>query len=394
MTHHTISFPRFVPSSQMMKMLLNVIVIGGIIFLVGIVVSPERAWHNFLLSAYYLVSLGVGATIFLSFLYVSNAGWATAIRRVPEAIAASLPQFSLVLLATLFGIHFLYEWSHHDVVAHDAILKSKSGWLNVPFFSIRMVIILGIWILISKALLKNSFAQDERGEIEYSFRNKKNGALFLVAMGLTYWLASMDWIMSLEPHWYSTIYGIYHFSGTFMTSIAAITIVVILLRRQGVLANVVTNEHLFLLGKLLFGFSTFWAYIWFSQYLLIWYANIPEEVVYFNRREHGGWIIFTIANVLFNWIIPFFVLLPQWTKRNEGLLLKVCIVVMIGHWIDLFWMILPPLMKEGPQFSIWEIGILAAAISAFFYFTFRAFSKNNSVPNNDPLLVESLPHHS
>ncbi|HEX9656885.1 MAG TPA: hypothetical protein VGB89_08245, partial [Bacteroidota bacterium] len=192
----------------------------------------------------------------------------------------------------------------------------------------------------------------------------------------------------------STIFGMYNLSGMLLNGLAAITVVVVILRRTGPLRKVVTDSHLHDLGKLIFAFSTFWMYIWFSQYILIWYANIPEEVVYFVNREEGSWTIFTGLNVVFNWLIPFVVLLSQWSKKNEGLLLKVCVIIMIGHWIDLYWMILPPFLKTGPEVSLWEIGPFAGMIALFFLVTFKAFARGNPVPLRDPLLEESLHHHS
>ncbi|MEO8168581.1 MAG: hypothetical protein ABI623_10050, partial [bacterium] len=283
------------------------------------------------------------------------------------------------------------------IFLNDCILnidiEDQAGWLNVPFFIVRAIAYLAIWMVFAFAMVKASRRQDLNGDLRYTLRNRKLSAAFLIVFGLTFTLASMDWIMSLEPRWYSTIFGFYNISGMFLNGLAAITILVILLRRWGPLQKVVTASHLHDLGKLLFAFSTFWMYIWFSQYLLIWYANIPEEVVYFTHRETSSWVIFTGLNVVFNWLIPFVVLLPQWTKRNEGVLLRVCVLVMIGHWIDLFWMILPPFMKEGPELSVWEIGPMVGALALFLLITLRSFSKAPSVPTGDPMLVESLQYH-
>ncbi|MBX2990071.1 MAG: hypothetical protein KF749_02770 [Bacteroidetes bacterium] len=363
---------------------------GLIITAIGVIVNPAATWPNILLAAYYLLSLGIAGAVFIALLFVTNAGWAVAFRRVPEAMTSVLPVAALAMFVVLFGIGTLYEWSHQDVVAADHMLHEKAGWLNVPFFVIRTVIYLGLWLLFVALLVKYSRKQDASGDITLTAKSTKLSAVFLVVFALTFTVASMDWIMSLEPHWYSTIFGIYNFCGLLLNGLAAITIVVILLRRWGPLQRVVNESHLHDLGKLIFAFSTFWMYIWFSQYILIWYANIPEEVVYYLRREQGSWLIFTGLNVVFNWVIPFAVLLPQSAKRNEGLLFKVCIIIMIGHWIDLFWMILPPFHESGPEFSLWVIGPIAAALAYFFFGTFRALSRAPVVPVKDPMLEESL----
>jgi len=388
----TMHVKRFSPSPQLMKNLLLLTIIGAAVTVIGIVFVPQRTWASLLLANYYILGIGVAAVVFLALLYVSNAGWATAIRRVPESITSVLPVSGIVMLLTMFGIHSLYEWSHADVVANDHLLKEKTAWLNVPFFVIRTVVYVVLWILFAFILVKRSRKQDEDGDIKHTKRNKTASAMFLVTFGLTFTLASMDWLMSLEPHWYSTIFGIYNFCGSFLNGLAVITLVVLLLKRMGPFEHLLTEQHLHSLGKLIFAFSTFWMYIWFSQYMLIWYSNIPEEVSYMVNREQGAWLIFTIINVLFNWVIPFIALLPAWTKMREGFLLRVCIIIMIGHWIDLFWMIFPPFMPDAPALNIWELGPFLAAIAGFFYLTFRALSKGNLVPVKDPMLVESLPH--
>ncbi len=384
---------QFTPSPQLMKNLLLLTIIGAAVSLIGIFFVPERAFANLLLAGYYLLGIGVAAAVFIALMSVTNAGWSTAIRRVPEAMLATLPIAGVFMVLVLLGVHSLYEWSRPEVLANDHVLQAKTAWLNVPFFVVRTLFFVALWLSYARYVSKLSRKQDETGDIKLTKRIKTASAIFLVVLGLTFTLASMDWIMSLEPHWYSTIFGIYNFCGTFLNGLAVITLVVLLLKRMGPFEHILTDEHLHSLGKLIFAFSTFWMYIWFSQYMLIWYSNIPEEVTYMVNRQKGSWLIFTVVNVLFNWVIPFIALLPSWTKKNEGLLLRVCIIVMIGHWIDLFWMILPTFMHQAPVLNVWEIGPMICAIAGFFYFTFKAFSKNNIVPIKDPMLVESLPRH-
>ena len=383
---------RFSPSPQTMKNLLLIAIIGGVVTVVGIILVPDRAWANLLLANYYVMGLALAAMVFIAIQYVSNAGWATAISRIPEAMTAILPISAIVALALIAGIHHLYEWSHQDVVAGDHVLQSKAAWLNIPFFAIRVVVYCSIWLGFTTYLVRLSRKQDTNGGIKAYKRSKTGSAIFLVIFALSFTLASMDWIMSLEPHWYSTIFGIYNFSGTFLNGLAVITLLVLLLKRMGPFEHIVTTEHLHSLGKLIFAFSTFWMYIWFSQYLLIWYSNIPEEATYLVNRQKGSWLVFTIVNVVFNWAIPFIALLPSWTKKHEGFLLRVCIIIMIGHWIDLFWMIFPTFMPEAPVLNVWELATFMGAIAAFFYVTFRALSQHSLLPTNDPMLIESLPH--
>ncbi len=392
-TNNHVPHAKFQLSERLHKNLLGVTAIGLLVSAIGLIVAPERAWPNILLANYYLMGLGLAGAIFIALLYVSNAGWATAIRRVPEAMTAALPVSAVIMIAILFGIHTLYEWSHESVVAHDRILQAKSGWLDVPFFIVRTLVYMGVWLVLTYAIVHISRKQDMDGDVKLTFRNRKLSAAFLVVFAFTFTLASMDWIMSLQPHWFSTIFGIYNFCGLFLNGLATITVIVILLRRWGPLGKVVNESHLHDLGKLVFAFSTFWMYIWFSQYILIWYANIPEEVRFYTAREQGGWLLFTILNVVFNWFIPFVTLLPIWAKRSEGLLLRICLIIMIGHWVDLFWMILPPFMEGSPTVFLWEIGPMVAAVAGFFFLTFRALAKHNLLPVKDPMLGESLHLH-
>jgi len=376
-----------------MKSLLLVSLAGTAITLVGLFVAPGRTWPNILLASYYVLGLSVGAGIFIALQYVSNAGWSVALRRVPEAVAGVFPLGAVLILLVLPGIHSIYEWSHAEVTAASPLLAAKSGWLNIPFFVFRTVVYLAVWGLLIRKIIVTSRTQDaERGAV-LTLKNRRFSAAFIAIFAFTFTLASMDWIMTLEPEWYSTIFGIYNFSGVFLSGLAMTTVIVIVLRRSGGGAGVITEAHLLNMGKYVFAFSTFWMYIWFSQYLLIWYANIPEEVVYLVKRQEGSWVIFTVVNVVFNWLIPFVVLLPRWTKRNEGLLLKVCIIILIGHWIDLFWMILPPFMPEAPVVNLWEIAPLSAALPLFFILVLRMLSRHSVVPTGDPLLAESLHLH-
>lgn len=385
---------RFIPSAQLMKNLTLLMIIGALVTLVGIVFVPQRAWANLLLANYYILGTAIGAVVFIALMFVSNAGWATAIRRVPEAMIAVLPVSGIIMIVTMLGIHSMYEWSHTEVLAQDHILQAKTAWLNVPFFVLRTVVFIAIWVGLASYVVRLSHKQDGNGDIIFTKRSKTASAIFLVVFGLTFTLASMDWIMSLEPHWYSTIFGIYNICGAFLNGLAVITLFVLLLKRLGPFEHILTEQHLHSLGKLIFAFSTFWMYIWFSHYMLIWYSNIPEEATYMVNRHQGSWLIFTIVNVVFNWAIPFVALLPAWTKKHEGFLFRVCIIIMIGHWIDLFWMIMPPFMKAAPVLNIWEVGPLLGTIALLFFVTLRAFSKWNPVPTNDPMLVESLPHQA
>jgi hypothetical protein len=385
---------RMALSSRATSLLRAVAIGGGLVFVAGLFFAPQRIWPSTLLGIYLVTTLALGAGALIALQYVSNAGWGAAIRRVPEGMTAVLPYCAAAMLALGFGVHSLYEWSQPAVVAGDRVLQAKEGWLNAPFFIVRIAVYFAVWIPLAWALRRQSVAQDADGNLAHTRANVRNGALYLVFVGFTLWLATVDWIMSLEPHWYSTIFGLYNYAGMMLGAVAAVAIVAIQLRRAGVLDGVLSEEHLHDLGKLVFAFATFWMYLWFSQYLLIWYADIPDEAVYFARRSTPGWTTFTLINLAFNWLIPFGILLSRRAKRNEGMLQKVCLIVLVGRWIDLSWMIQPVFQPLAPVVSIWEIGPVAGSVAGFLLVTFRTIARGNAVPVNDPYLVESLSYHS
>ncbi|MBR9977071.1 MAG: hypothetical protein KFH87_03200 [Bacteroidetes bacterium] len=382
------------PRSRTLRNLAIAAATGFGVVVAGLFLAPERIWPAVLLANYYVLTLALAGTVFVALMHVSRAGWSTVFRRIPESMSTILPVCFGVMLLMVFGLSTLYEWSHPGAVAADPLLQGKEAWLNVPFFLIRIVLYFAIWIGFSSILRRNSRLQDSSGDERLTRRNMRFSALFIVLFALSFWLASTDWLMSLEPHWYSTIFSVYNFSGLILSGIATIIVILIMLRRRGVFGDLIRDSHLHDLGKLLFAFSTFWMYIWFSQYMLTWYANIPEFTVYYIGREQGGWLTFTWLNVVFNWGIPFVTLLSARAKKAEGLLLKVAIIVLIGHWIDLFWMIAPPFMPAAPVIGVWEIAPLVTALALFFFFTLRALSRGNVLPVQDPTLVESLHYHA
>lgn len=384
----------FVPPPQVQRALLATAVVGAAIFGVGVAVAPDRAWPNLLIAGAFVLALAMGPLFFIAVQHVARGGWATAFRRVPEAMTKALPLAAAMLFLVLAGSHHVYEWTHTDVVRADEVLRGKMGWLNVPFFAGRAAVCFAIWVLFSRALVARSLRQDQDKSLSHTDAAVKLSAIFLVLFALSYSVASWDWLMSVEPHWFSTIFSVYHFAGTFTTGLAGIIILVIALRRMGPLRGVLREDHLHDLGKLLFGFCTFWAYIWVSQYLLTWYSNIGEETAFYVERLRGGWGSLMWANLALNFVIPFIALLPRPNKKSEKWLLRISGVVLLGHWLDLYLVVMPNTMGRNPTFHLWEIGPLFAGVALFVYLTLRALSKVPLVPSGDPTLGESLHYHN
>lgn len=377
---------------RMHKLCQALAVIGGVTLVVGLFVAPQRTWASLLLVSYALIGIGLGGVLFVAIQYVCGGGWAVALRRVPEAMYRVLPFGALGLAIVLLLGSSLYPWTAWHDTGHS-VGGFKQLWLNRPFFLARAAVYVLAWLWLGGKIVQSSRRQDVDGLHAHTHSNIRMSSLFLVVFGITFCLASFDWIMSLEPHWFSTIFGVYNFAGMFLTALAVIVLGSVWLQRVGPFRNSFTPEHLHDLGKLIMAFCTFWAYIWFSQYMLIWYANNPEETGYYVLRQHGAWGSLLILNFVVNWAIPFFVLLPRQAKRNASLMVKVSILLLFGRWLDLYMMILPPIASERPPLGLWEIGLPAGAVGVFVLVFVRALRAAPLIPMKDPFLAESLHHH-
>ena len=349
--------------------------------------TPQRTWTNVLLVSNYLVGLALGGLVLVALHYVTGARWSVPLRRIPESLAATLPVAGLGLAVVLLFQPSLYSWSVATPSGEEHASPLRTFWLNRPFFVVRALVYLGIWLAFTTAILRSSRRQDQTGDAALTRKNLRLSAGFLVAFGVTCWLASSDWIMSLEPEWTSTIFGVYNFAGLFLSALAAVTLLAVWLREFGPLRTFLTADHLHDLGTLLFAFSSFWMYTWFCQYLLIWYTNHPGETVYLRRRWEGDWPILLLLDLVLNWGIPFVVLLFRETKRRPAILATVCLVVLAGRWVDLFVMIFP---SQGDTLAVpgaTEAGFGLGAVGIFGLAVFWALARAPLVPVKDPLLL-------
>lgn len=356
-----------------------------------------RIVSNLLLSGLYFFTIGIGALFFLAIHKVGNAGWHIAVRRVAEAITQYLPFGVIALGLIFFFMGEIYEWVTVPE-GTDAILDSKKGYLNVPFWIIRSVIFFGVWTLVAIYIRRQSLLQDEEGGLTHFGREQKISAFFVVFFALSYSLFAVDWIESLEPHWFSTIFFVYIFAGTMVSSMITIYLITAFLKEQGHM-KYVNDAHFHDLGKYTFGFSIFWAYIWVAQYLLIWYSNIPEEGIYYVKRyrvedsAYLGYSFMFYSNLFINFVTPFLILMTRNAKRKFVTFVPLAAVVLYGHWHDLYLMIMPGAMGENPGIGLIEVGFFALFAGIFIFVVFNSLSKANLVPTKHPYLEESL-HHS
>jgi hypothetical protein len=378
--------PTYRLSTMAVRLFQGLTLLGGVSLVLGLLWTPQRTWANILLLSYYLVGLGLGGLLIVALHYVTGARWSVPLRRVPESLTAVLPGGAMGIMAVLLFRPSLYPW----LITADQVPDSPLGhlWLRRPFFLLRALVYLAVWMAFAGAIVHTSRRQDREHDAAPTWTNIRLSAAFLVVFGITCWLASSDWIMSLEPKWPSTIFAVYQFAGIFLTSLAAVTLLALWLQRHAPLSATLTKDHFHDLGTLLFGFSSFWMYVWFCQYLLIWYANQPEETVYFVHRWQGAWPTLMLVDVVLNWGVPFLVLLFRAGKRSPSVLGAVCFLVLIGRWFDLFVMIFPS-QQEGTSIpGLLEGGLLCGAAGVAGLVFFWSFGNAPVVPLNDPRLCE------
>lgn len=360
----------------------------------------ERTFANLLLNSYYITGLCLAGLFFVAIQYVANAGWATALVRIPSAFSAVLPWAAIILIIVAFsGIstHNLYHhWADPELVdpnspKFDKLIAGKSALLNVPFFMIRLIGFLGIWTIFMRLLRKFSLNEDQVGGIINHDKGVKFSAIFLVIFGFTSAVYAFDVIMSLEAHWFSTMFAWYNFAALWVSGLSAIALTLILLREKGYF-QWVNDSHLHDLGKFIFAFSIFWTYVWFSQFLLIYYANIPEETIYFRKRWDNGYLTFFWLNIIINFVLPVLILMTRDAKRNFKTMKIVTIIILAGHWLDYYMMIMPGTVEEHFGFGIIEFGTTAGFVGLFMWLMLNALSKAALVPKNHPFLEESLHH--
>ncbi len=372
----------------------NPALITGLIALVitaaGFFIDRQQFFFSYLVAFTFWATITLGGLFFLLIHNTTHAKWSTVLRRIIEMIMMTVPLMAIMVIPVLFGIHDLYHWSHEDAVAADALLQKKAAYLNTPFFIIRTVFYFAVWILLSQNLYKISKQQDASFDPEQTEKLRRRSAPGIILFALTITFASFDWMMSLDPNWYSTIFGLYIFAGSFLAAIAIVVLISLSLRKRGLLTDVITVEHYHDLGKFLFSFTIFWGYMAFSQYFLIWYANIPEETIWYLHRWEGNWKLITMLLVFGHFLIPFLALMPRAAKRNLNFMRIMSIWILFMHFFDLYWIIMPTLHKHGFHFSWMDLTALIGIGGIFVWYFWWSYLKGALVPVNDTKLEESI----
>jgi hypothetical protein len=362
--------------------------VGGGLSILAATMDWQRFIFNYLVAFVFVGGIAVTGIFFSTVMYLVRAGWSAAVRRIPEFIAAFVPFLILMMIPIVLGVGDLYHhWVHPE--PGDTLLAGKANWLNVPFFVIRLAVYYLIWLGMYFFIVGNSFRQDKTTDPTPTKRNWTFSAPVMILYALSMTFAAFDLLMSLYPHWYSTMFGVYYFSGSLVGCLALIAILMVSLKRAGHFTEWLTPDRFHDLGKLLFAFNVFWAYIGFSQYLLIWYANLPEETIFFTYRMSHGWEYVSWAILLIHFIIPFIILLSQASKKSLNGLLTGAIILLVAHFIDMSWLIMPYYNHDAVPLSWFEIVPTLAVGGIFLLVLSMQFKRKNLLPINDPFLREA-----
>ena len=372
------------------------IAVGLAAFAYGFFTSPERTWASFLMENALFLGFTIGSAFFLAIQYITQSGWSAQFKRIPEAISMYLPVAALLsLLVVAFGTHSIYHWTHADHVAHDHLLQHKQPFLNWGFFSIRYVVYFALWILLTQMLRKWSLREDIEGGLEYFRKSEFYSRILIFVLAFTFSLWAVDWLMSIDAHWFSTIYAGKNFISAFQHGIALIVFIVILLRRAGYFPQANTI-HLHDYSRYIFALTIAYGYFWFSQFFLIWFANIPEETYYYVERVNN-WHPLMLLVLAFNFVLPFIILLWNRIAKTENGLLVAAVVLFVGYWLDMYEQVMPGIATINPDKGVGSIGIIEIGgflgfLGLFIFVVARAMSRANIMPVQHPYLEESLQH--
>ncbi len=365
--------------------------VGIVAFIIGFITDPARTWTNYLLNNYYFLALAIGAAFFLALQYITQSGWSSGFKRVPEAMSAYLPFAAVLVLALYFGLPVIYRWASLSEVQADEIILHKRPFLNTGFFMIRLVIYFTLWIVLSKLLRKYSLKEDIEGGMEYFRKSEFYSRIFIFIIAITFSLACFDLLMSVEVDWSSTIYAFRNFASAFYHASAVILLITVILYKQGRFPFFNRN-HLQDMSGYVFMLSIFYGYLWFSQFMLIWYGNIPEETIYYKVRWEHQWNFLFYADIIINWFIPFVVLMPRKPARRLKVVIPVVILLIAGYWIDIYLQIAPAITRKS-QFGLIELGTFLGFAGLFALIVSKTLASASLVPKNHPYLGECLDHH-
>ncbi len=381
------------------------LIIGYFVYDTGDVAHQTRFWGVLLMNSVYFLLVVNAVMFFLCAVTLAMGSFQMTFRRVTEAISACVPVVGgitfVIMMCIVFGHkHFIYEWLDKEVVANDPVLKGKSGFLNPGFFTVWTILTIGLWTILGLKMRRLSRELDNKPPLtleegkKYIFKSTVWSAIFIVWFALTVastapWL----WLMSMNAHWFSTMYSWYTFGSTFVAGVALITLFVIYMKNKGYL-EYTNKEHLHDLGKFQFAFSIFWTYLWFSQFMLIWYANIPEETTYFKPRLEGAYTGIFYLNLTINFLAPILIYMSRNSKRNYATLTFMSVALLVGHWLDFYQMVFGSLIPDHVPMNLFDFGIAAGFVGVIIYQTGNVLARYPLMAKNHPFFKESIIHYT
>lgn len=364
--------------------------LGVVLCAVAYFRNSQDFFVSYLTAFSFFLAISLGALFFVMVQHLARAGWSVTVRRTAETLANNLVVLLILFLPLLTGVHDLFHWSHEDVRATDALIQTKAAYLNLPFFYSRAAVYVLVWAFLGWWFLRTSRMQDESRDPALSKRMAKMSTIGLILFGLTLTFFAFDWIMSIDAHWFSTMFGVYYFAGAVVAFYCTLILVVTWLKKTGHLESSVNTEHYHDMGKLLFGHNIFWTYIAFSQFMLIWYANIPEETLFFLHRAEGGWKAVSLSLPWLHFALPFLFLMSHNVKRRPALLATGAALLLVMCYVDVYWLVQPYFHHHGPHFGLSDVGAILAVGGFFMFFLVHNLRQANLIPTGDPRLKESL----
>jgi hypothetical protein len=393
---HTLENPGKLKVSGSLNMVFGAcVVIGLISFIMLFATDHAHAWSAVLRAHFYFLTISLGALFFIAIQWITTSQWSAPVRRIAEGFTAYIPVIIGSSILVFIGSKSLFKWTNLEAIKGDAVVEGKLGYLNMPFFIIRTLVSAIGWTIFQRVMVGRSIATDT-GAQDYKSVYRKNRPLsvaFLIFFALSFSAAAFDQLMSLDPHFFSTMFGVYTFAGAWQSFFAMLAVVTILLKRNGKLGHLVNENHIHDIAKLMFAFTVFWAYTGFSQYMLIWYANLPEETGYFLQRFNPGWEPWSIGLFIGKFFIPFFLLLPRGNKRSDVIVFLASCWILLMQYMDLNWMIQPQIFPNAPVFAVGDIGVWIGFIGVFGFTVLNFYRKNDLVAMKDPYLADSVYHH-
>jgi hypothetical protein len=378
------------PALFICGILAGIGIVGSLLLAKATEGGMGRLLETYLVSFAFFLSISLGALFFVLLQHCTRAGWSVVVRRVAEVLAGNVWLMAVLAVPIVLGMDHLYHWTDAAAAAHDPLLAGKVGFLNANFFLVRLVVYFVIWGVMASFLRRTSVAQDSSGDPALTLRLERLSAPGMVLFALSINFAAFDLLMSLDAHWFSTIFGVYYFAASVVAFLAVMPKILYGMQMRGVLENAVTVEHYHDFGKLLFGFVVFWAYIAFSQYMLIWYGNLPEETEWFLKRQTGEWTTVSLILIFGHFVVPFLLLVSRMIKRRPLLLALTGGFVAVMCWIDIFWLVMPEFSPGVVRFGWLDILCFLGMNGVFSAFFVVRLARHSVVAEKDPRLEESL----